>query len=175
MTTRVAATCPKCAGRGYLWTQLALDGTPERTPCDACPGLVESRCHYRSGAFVWQVAGARGASPNARRGAHWSRATADRDFWRMVLAAARPAPLAPFAAAEVVVCEWGRPRDLDNVIASIKWPLDALVHGGILADDGPRVVRRLSAEVSAGRPAWCPKGDGLELTVIPMRTEVVDA
>lgn len=116
------------------------------------------------GALVWRVSGDRGPSPNARRGAHWSRHKKDRDKWRTLLVIAKgfhEARAAWSAPATVIVSisEWGPKRDRDNAIAANKRLIDALVNACFIADDNPDVVLDTPFFQPPERPAWIV-GDG---------------
>lgn len=132
------------------------------------PPLIHATLHVARSTLVWRVAGLRGASPNDRDGAHWRQRRRDRDRWLALLrTATRPPRLAWRTAirAEITATEWGRGRDPDNAIASVKWLLDALVAERYLRDDGPDVVRRLSLVQPDARPSWLPNGPGVEIAV----------
>lgn len=164
--------CRTCDGRGFLWKQRTIGGPDEAKPCPECANIIEQAMRWKSGALIWQISGVRGASPNeTRRGNHWT-SHKDRNRWRNLAASLGPVT-AIAGPVEIIVREWSKPgargRDIDNIAASVKWALDALVHRGYLAGDGPKVVRRLVAErPPPGRPEWCP-GIGLEITIVPLR------
>lgn len=125
--------------------------------------------HVREGVLTWRVAGARGMSPNRRRGAHWSTLRSDRDAWRELLAISDGRHTARgWHALRAVLTfrEWGRSRDWVNMAAAFKWPEDALVAAGYIADDSLRVVRSVKLEQPDERPAWLPRGPGFEIEVL---------
>jgi len=120
-------------------------------------------------------------SPNARRGAHWSRLREDKMMWLALLVAARGRHDArddwhtPYAA-RVTIREWGIPaRDLDNAIAANKWLIDALVTANWLVDDNPRHLVGLSIEQPDRRPDWIKGGvrtHAVEIVVEAVQAEV---
>ena len=77
-----------------------------------------------------------------------------REAARWAIRAAQPRPT-PMAAAEVVL-HWRVPnlirRDLDNLAATLKPVIDALVDEGVLPDDDWRHVTRASSEIHPPDP-----------------------
>lgn len=138
-------------------------------------GRVESWLTVSDGRVRWRIIGDRGDSPNDTgqrgRGGTW-RATmrdrqAARERWRVLLLTAHgrneSRPLWPVPEfGELVVREWPRNRDLDNIAASVKYLLDALVWDGWLVDD--RFLRRLIVERPGPAPGWA-NGPAVELVL----------
>lgn len=52
-------------------------------------------------------------------------------------------------AVRVLRCTVGRPLDVDGLYGTLKVPLDAMVRAGVLPDDDPSQVARVSAEQEA--------------------------
>ena len=83
--------------------------------------------------------------------------------------ARQPAP----TQVAVSLVEWpakgGRRRDLDNVVASCKWMLDALGAAGYLANDSAKVVVHLGVDSPdlRQRPEWCGDDEGIEVRLDP--------
>ncbi len=166
--------CRTCNGYGILWKQKTIDGTEEAKPCPNCTTEhVEQEITYKNGALIWRISGTWGASPNETQRGNWRTGKRDRDRWRALISLLGPGkPLQ--GACKLVIREWPkvgcRRRDMDNIAASVKWPLDALVHAGYLANDGQRVIQGLEVKPGGDRPPWCP-GKGLELTLVPLPCE----
>jgi hypothetical protein len=63
-----------------------------------------------------------------------------RELAEAKMAARRLGIRLPLAAADYTAeIQVGKKMDFDNLVARLKWAIDALVYGGIIADDGPGV------------------------------------
>ena len=66
----------------------------------------------------------------------------------------RKARIKPYKRPVEVTCLWVEPnrkRDLDNIHFGIKFIMDGLVKAGIIQDDSPLYVKRISHEVAYDR------------------------
>lgn len=160
--------CRTCNGLGILWKQKVIGGEDEAKVCPNCSTEhVEQSLTITDGALCWQISGTWGASPNETQRGHWRLGKRDRDRWVALLGLLGPAT-ALEGPRRVIIREWSAPgrrrRDLDNIAASVKWPLDALVGAGYLATDSQRQIQGFCVEPQSERPPWCP-GKGLEITL----------
>lgn len=74
-----------------------------------------------------------------------------RDSDAVVTWSAKQARIRPFDKPVEINCVWveeNRKRDLDNIMFGIKFVLDGLVKAGVLKDDSPRYVKRITHEVA---------------------------
>jgi hypothetical protein len=131
--------------------------------------------HFSDGALCWRIVGIIGKGPNKGRGEHWSKTAKERDLWRTLMEVATRHGARQDAPTQcaVSIIEWpakgGRRRDLDNVVASCKWMLDALVFRGYLANDSAKVVVHLGVDSPdlRNRPDWCGDHEGIEIRLEP--------
>ena len=97
-----------------------------------------------------------GVTLNAR--SHWGRRhTAARDMRAQVINLAVAQELVavepPVEVQLLFRLPTRQPRDLDNLVAAAKPWIDGLVDAGVLPADDVFTIRRLTAEVSWGKPA----------------------
>lgn len=164
--------CRTCNGLGILWKQKIIGGQDEGKACPNCSTEhVEQSITYKDGALIWRISGTWGASPNETQRGHWRLGKKDRDRWVALLSLLGSPEASLQGPHELLIREWPkvgtRRRDMDNIAASVKWPLDALVGAGYLATDSQRQIQGLSVRAAGERPEWCP-GKGLEITLAPL-------
>lgn len=74
-----------------------------------------------------------------------------REYDNHVLMSARQAKIKPCKTPVVIDCLWVEPnkrRDYDGIHFGVKFILDGLVKAGVLKDDSPRYVKRITHEVA---------------------------
>lgn len=102
---------------------------------------------YRYPARPWTL--------NAERRDHWSQARALTREWREAFSWLAMRDRRRFFACSITVVVQMRPplQDTGNAYGSAKAAIDGLVDAGVLPNDGPEVVRRLTfrAPIRAGK------------------------
>lgn len=81
--------------------------------------------------------------PNGPRGLlrmHWASKKRIRDRWTTLIREQRPAKWKPVKGHVIVTRHSSREMDKDNLYASCKFVLDALVRAGVIADDSPEHI-----------------------------------
>jgi hypothetical protein len=99
-------------------------------------------------------------SPNAQQRKHWGRKMDERNFWEAVIARHLWGIQDPTATGRRwVEIELWKPgkiklRDEDNLVASVKHVLDALVNLHLLVDDNPEDMELRGIYESNGHPRY---------------------
>jgi hypothetical protein len=149
---------------------------PRSTPRKKQPLTTEITASVDT--LVWRLTGFRGKSPNQTgRGANYGVNAQERKDrraqWQSLLLAALMRSGAQGWSApqrcEILIVAAGAPYpDNDNVVAAHKYAIDAMVKLGLLVDDNRKYIAETRGRVHE-KPAWCPKGIGVEIVVYPER------
>lgn len=79
---------------------------------------------------------------------HWSKRKTERDAWAILLREAVGSTVPKFDRCSITVTRYyaRNPMDWDNLTSTMKLPMDAMKHVGIIPDDSPEYVTDLTVK-----------------------------